>query len=193
MGVGVLPLLLPLPLIHNLETTYTMYRLYAVTIKTMKKNQLEAGSTIIEVLIATVVVGMVMTAVAALMTVSIKNTALLRYRAAATTQAQSGLEIFRRERNLLGWESFFESLDTSVYCLNTMPANSTEFVALPAGECQNTIQLLGNSFEREALVTKIDGASDADDEIRVELVLRWLDGVRSQSVTLTQIFKKIDN
>lgn len=160
----------------------------------MSKNQLQTGSSIIEVLIATVVVGMVMTAVAALMTVSIKNTALLRYRAAATAQAQSGLEVFRRERNLLGWESFFEALSTGDYCLNTLPTTSIEFETMPEDDCNGaTTQLLGNAFVREATVTKTDAVSDNDDEVKVELILSWVDGVRPQSVKLTQIFKKISD
>jgi type II secretory pathway pseudopilin PulG len=150
--------------------------------------QSQAGSTIIEVLIATLVVSMVMTAVAAVMTVSVKNTGQLRYRAAASSQAQSALEIFRRERNLLGWESFYAETPGGTYCLNTLPANTAAYVALNLGSCSGTYSHIGNNFEREAIVTK--GATD----VRVVIVVTWSDGTRTPApeVRLTQIFRKFN-
>jgi len=155
------------------------------------KKKFQTGSTIIEVLIATVVVGLVLTSVAALLTVSVKNTAQLRYRSQATTAAQSALEVFRRERGNLGWEAFYTAIQDGTYCLNNLPANSTAFVGMPRGTCNTTFELLNTSFKRQALVAKTDNP-DGTQQVRVDMTMSWFDGVRPQQVTLSQIFKRVE-
>jgi Tfp pilus assembly protein PilV len=100
-----------------------------------RRSQRQLGQTIVEVLIATAVVGTVLTAVAGALTFSVKNTAQARYRALAASQAQDAVEVFRRERALLGWESFQAEINPGVYCYNTLPTNSTQFFAVTPGAC----------------------------------------------------------
>lgn len=148
----------------------------------------ESGQTIIEVLIATLVVGMVLTAVAATLTVSVKNTAQSRYQEVGRARAQSGLEVFRRERNNLGWQEFVNVLSNGTYCLNALPADSTEFEAMSTGACPSGVAVIGTDFVREATVEILSA-----DDVRVEVSVMWQDGALDKEVKLTQIFQRYEN
>lgn len=149
------------------------------------RSRSQAGQTIIEVLIATVVVAMVLTAVAATLSVSVKNTSQARYQEVARTMAQSGLEVFRRERNILGWQAFHNALNSGSYCLNTLPADSSAFTTMPTGVCSSDTTVIGNNFRRNAEVT-VAGL----DEIRVTVSVTWVDGTLNREVELTQVFRQ---
>jgi len=150
-------------------------------------NKFQAGSTMIEILIATAVVGMVMTAVASSLVLSIKNSSISKYKVLAATRAQEAMEVFRREKILLGWSSFYETLDTATYCLNTLASNSAEFRILGVGSCNEDAKIAGTSFIREALVD-----IQNPEEIRVEMVVRWLEGDVTRSTSMIQEFKKYE-
>lgn len=148
----------------------------------------QSGQTIIEVLIASVVVAMVLTAVAAALTVSVRNTAQSRFQEIARSRAQSGLELYRRERTALGWQAFRNTLTDGVYCINTLPANSTQFTALSHGACSTGETVIGNNFTREARVT-----TNGPDEVRIDITSGWVDGTLDKEVTLSQIFQRYED
>lgn len=152
------------------------------------RRESQAGQTIIEVLIATLVVGMVLTAVAATLTVSVKNTAQSRYQEVARTRAQSGLEVFRQARNTIGWGEFSDKLGTGIYCLNSLPVGTDGFLAMPSGACSDSVLMIGTDFVREAYVTQL-----SPDEIRVELAVGWIDGTLDKEVRLTQVFRRYES
>lgn len=145
----------------------------------------QTGSGIIEVIIATLVVSLVLTAVAATLTVSVKNTAQSRYQEVARSRAQAGLEVFRRERNTLGWQSFRSALGTGTYCLNNLPANSSAFTTMSSSQCSTGVSLIGTEFRRNAVVTVVN-----PNEVKVDLAVTWIDGSLNKEVKLTQIFRK---
>lgn len=152
--------------------------------RTTQKRQLfnQLGQSIIEVLIATGVVGAILTAVAATLTFSVKNSAENKYRAVATTKAQEAIEVFRRERSFLGWETFVSSLGGGgVYCLNTLPPDSASFTTMTSSECEVGIAEAGTEFTREAVVTFPTASS-----VRVQSIVTWYDGVMQRDVTVTQ-------
>lgn len=144
----------------------------------------QRGQTIIEVLIATVVVGVVMTAIGAALTSSLRNTAESKFRSYASTYAQQAMEVFIRERSLLGWQQFQEAVISGQFCLNELPANSEAFIAMPAGTCTQGVAFSGTEFEREAEISVLSA-----DEIRVEVVVQWQDNGRDREVSLTQEFR----
>jgi len=148
----------------------------------------QSGQTIIEVMIATLVVGMVLTAVAATLTVSVKNTAQSRYQEVARAQAQSGLELFRRERTKLGWQEFQNVINNGTYCLNVLPADSTAFAAMSPTPCSSGVAVIGTDFTRDATVTVVSA-----DEVKVEMSVKWVDGVINKEVKLTQVFQRYEN
>lgn len=126
----------------------------------------QRGSTIIELLIATMVVALVVTAVAAGMTVSIKNQAEAHYREVATTLGQDALDVFRKERGLLGFANFRGSLiNNQRYCV---PSNALDLGDLTLGApCPKNIDVSGQDFAREAHVTFAPGI------VRVVVTVSW--------------------
>lgn len=151
----------------------------------MKNKQ--SGVGMIEILIATGVVGLVMTAVASGLVLSVKNSAISKYKILASTRAQEAMEVFRREKVLLGWSQFYETLSESTYCLNELASDSAQFKSMSATECDDDSFVAGTSFVREALVDIVDS-----DEIRVEIVVEWMDGNVPRSSNLIQEFKQYE-
>lgn len=146
----------------------------------------QRGQTIIEVLVAAVIVSTVLTAIAVGLTFSVKTTADSRYRAYATKYAQETLEVFRRERANLGWESFVAAVVSGVYCYNTLPATSQEFAAKIPEECA-VGQTIGDSiFTREADLTV------TVDEVKVLSTVKWSDGNLQKQVQVEGTFRDID-
>jgi Tfp pilus assembly protein PilV len=147
----------------------------------------QSGSSMIEILIATGVVGLVMTAVAAGLVLSVKNSSISKYKVLSATRAQEAMEVFRREKTLLGWTQFYETMTAATYCINTLASNSAQFKAMAAGSCDAESVIAGTSFTREALVN-VTGPQ----EIRIEIVVDWMDGDIPRSSNLIQEFKQYD-
>ncbi len=147
-----------------------------------------SGQSIIEVLIATVVIALVMTSIVGAMTLSIQSTAESRARSIATHLAQEGLELFRRERATLGWQRFYdESLSgqaSRVYCLNTIPSTSAQFSSMSAGEC-GSATIDDSPMQREATVVRQN-----TETVSVEVVVTWQNGNKQNSTSVEQIFRK---
>ncbi len=155
----------------------SIYRHLLLSRKT--RQTLHSGQTMIEILIATAVVALVMTALMLGMTLSIKNTSQARYKTIATQLAQQGMEVFRRERAINGFEVFASKLPSQVYCLNQdLPQNLDEF---SGGTCQE-IPSKGITFIREAAVTR------PGDALRVVVTVSWEDSGVTRQVELVQEF-----
>lgn len=155
-----------------------------------QKNWLQQGQSIIEVLIATAVVGLVLTSVVVGLTYSIKNTAISTAKTLATKLAQEGMEVYRRERDILGWERFLEAVQSGsgqqTYCLNELPANTQAFMDMvPDSDGCNGELLADQPFTREVLVDTF-----SSEEVRVEVVVIWQDGATERTVEVVQRFKK---
>jgi Tfp pilus assembly protein PilV len=148
-----------------------------------KRND-QSGQSIIEVLVATVVVALVMTAIAAALTSSLRNTTESKFRSYASAHGQEAMEVFVRERNLLGWQQFQEAVVSGQFCMNTLPADSDSFIAMAVGTCVDGTAYSGTTFTREATVTVV-----APDEIRVEVFVEWTDNGRDRQVALVQVFR----
>lgn len=152
----------------------------------------QAGQSIVEVLVATAVVGVVITAIASGLTLSVKNTAEAKYKTLATTMAQQALEVYRRERVVQGWESFRDALGAGgTYCLNTLPTNSTAFVNLATGACTQDVVIAGTGFRRSAEVVPSNLDADPEPEqLQVTITMSWRDGARQRSVNIEQAFRQ---
>lgn len=77
------------------------------------------GNTLIELLIATVIVGLVLTAVAMTMMYSIEREALNRYREYSAQLASESLEFLNFRRASMGWQAFRD------YYSSSNPSSST--------------------------------------------------------------------
>jgi len=142
----------------------------------------QRGSTIIELLIALMVVGLVVTAIVASGSYSIKNTGEARFKQVATTLAQEVIEKSRAEKNRLGFVNFKNIVGTNTYCFNTIPAT---FDSLTAGNCGASFSSTGASFTREVSFSNPESTI-----IEVEATVSWNDADDTRSVVLTQEFKQ---
>lgn len=152
----------------------------------LKQSTSQSGQTIIEILIATGVVAMVMTAVAAGLTLSIKNSSQSKYRALGGRLAQEGVEVFRRERDRQGWESFYQTLAadgaTFTYCLGKeLPDSTTLFADLRAGSCSTGFPFAGTDYTREAVVQLVNPRL-----VRIRVTVTWYDGATERTSEITQ-------
>jgi len=159
----------------------------------LKTRHSEMGFSLVEILVSTVMVGLVLTAVATVMTLSIKNAAQARYRETATQLAQAGMEFFNRENALLSWSSFagFFPENANTYCLEALPA-ATQLATINPGTCSaiETLQENGGVFTRQAIVSK--SATNATD-LQVSVITSWEDGARTVTVDVTKVFRKLAN
>lgn len=150
----------------------------------LKKKHREQGSTLIEIMVATSVVVIALTALMSTLTLSIKSTAESKFRSYATSLAQEALEVYSRERALLGWQAFYSAVETGPYCYNTLAVNSQDFVQRSQGECDERFVEVGTAFSRTVNITK------AADAVTVEAEVDWYDGDALRVVTLEQILKE---
>jgi Tfp pilus assembly protein PilE len=146
-----------------------------------------AGQTIVEVIIATAVVGLVMTAIVAIGSVSLRNTSRAKAKALATKYTQEGIEYFRTQRNLLGWESMFQTLKQNsggvTYCMATLPYTQTGGLGnLPNRACLPTEFVdVRQIYQRRAHVTtSVVGGQNV---ITVVVTVSWNDSGNQQIST----------
>lgn len=126
-----------------------------------KSNQ--KGSTLIELLIAVLVAGVVLVAVAIGVMSSIQRTAQVRYKDIATTLAQEGIETVLRDRAELGWSNFIAQYPNSTdadYCLSETTNH------LESSPCNTVITKMNQDFTRVIHIVS-DGVS-VDVSSRVE-------------------------
>lgn len=144
------------------------------------------GQTLVEIIIATGVVVVVMVAIASGLSYSVKNTAESRYKALATALGQEVIEVYRRERETLGWERFYTAAPSGTYCLNTLPSTTQEFSTLAAGACATGIAEVGTEFKRQVDVTS------SSSTVRLDVSVSWYDGGLFREVILVQEFHPWD-
>ncbi|MBT4124430.1 MAG: hypothetical protein HN981_01470 [Candidatus Pacebacteria bacterium] len=157
----------------------------------MSKFVLQKGSSLIEIIVAVGVMALVLTAIVASLTLSLKTNAESEYRSQAVKRAQIAMEAFRRERTLLGWEGFSDSLrDNTTYCFQTIPAPKEAFVA-GACEATDTIVISSQEFFREAEVV-VDETVPSEPQIRVKITVSWSTNDSVKDVELVQTFRKWD-
>ena len=106
----------------------------------MKKRKLisQQAFTFVEVLVATLIVALVMTALGSMMALSARVAEANEMEQLAQLKAQQAIEFFRRERLVRGWKVFAESLvNNTTYCLNDLPSNINTLVP---GNCASVMQ-----------------------------------------------------
>jgi len=145
------------------------------------------GQTIIEVLVATLIVSLVMTTIAAGMTFSVRSTAESKFRNLGSSLAQQGLETFRENRALLGWTRFKEAVASGTFCINELPTTTAAFVAMTASDCTSGAVIAGTEFTREALVDV-----QSETKVRVEISVKWYSGDIQKNVTVVQEFQQYE-
>lgn len=143
------------------------------------------GSSLIELLIAAAVIGLVLTAISAGLVYSIKTTAATKNRDYATQQANLILEVFSRERSALGWDEFSsKSTAQATFCFATIPAIGEAF---DPGACSasEVVTSANTEFTREADVIPV-----AAERIRVEARITWSYDGQDRDVVVAKEFRR---
>jgi len=148
----------------------------------MSPSASQRGSTLIELLISTLVAGMVLVAVAIGVMGSIQRTAQARYKDVATLLAQEAIETLLRGRAQLGWDSFIAAYPdgtNNTYCLSD---EIHQLVKAPS--CETIINRLNQKFVRTIQVTS-DGT-----QVTVTVEVEWAAGkiATAPKVVMTQTF-----
>lgn len=162
-------------------------------ITTQQPHWRQAGGSIIEILIATLIVATVITAIIAGLSLSSKNTAEVRQRTLARQIAQEGIESFRSTRQQWGWADFFQEFTAGEYCYAIgNGAGLPENIVLTEGECPEETALAGIGLTRKVTIEKELG-SDPDDEseqiMRIRVIVSWVDGDTNRTVEVAQTFR----
>lgn len=157
----------------------------------LKKFLNQQGSSLIEIIVATGVMALVLTSIVAGLTLSLKTNAESEYRSQAVKRAQEAMEVFRRERTLLGWESFINTFRTNtVYCFKDLPEPFGEFTRGACGS-DDTIVISGQEFVREATVT-VDETDPNNPQVRVVVTMSWTTNDNVKDVEIVQVFRRWD-
>jgi prepilin-type N-terminal cleavage/methylation domain-containing protein len=90
--------------------------------------RLNKGSSLIEVLVAIVIVGLVVTGAMISISYSMRNSAEARYREVASQLAQDGMEVVKLRREIDPWSTFYTAAATT-----------------PRGICDNDVDYNGSA------------------------------------------------
>jgi type IV pilus modification protein PilV len=142
------------------------------------------GSTLIEVLVAILIVGLVITGVMLSITYSVKNSAEARYREVASQLAQDGMEVVKLRREVDEW-SEFAAYAPATYCLDTSVATLND-----VGSCTNNVTNSSKTFTRSVQLTKtvttpetvtatvtVSWQSDSNQPMNVQITQRFLERI----------------
>lgn len=155
----------------------------------------QVGSTLIELLISIMIVALVVTSVAVATTYSIKNSGEAKYRELATIYGQDVIELFRAEKNRLGFYGLKNAVPAGDYCFDELPDNLEG--TLNTGAC-DSVEIGPNAgvsslYDRDVVVIYPDANT-----IRLEVEVSWTSRAESKtsdgvsSVTLVQEFKEVN-
>lgn len=148
----------------------------------MKLIQLRSGNTIIEVLIAVLIVGTVMTALSVSMSYSIHNTSQAQYRDTATSLATEPLEVLRHQRATSNWQTFYSDLSSK--------AGATRYITASPFTGTSDLKTTNSppfSLNNVAFVRKIEITVNSADQITVRSIVEWS---RNSATTSTVTFEQ---
>lgn len=135
----------------------------------------EKGQTLIEVLVAIVMISGVLVAFLSALTNAAANLQYSRNKTQATKYAQEAIEYIRTQRDFNTWSDFYTGIDGK-WCMSTLdwpPSTPTP--------CSAPISDQYAIFYREAAFTLNDPDND---RVTIEVVVTWTQGARTSQVIL---------
>lgn len=155
----------------------------------LKKNH---GFSLIEILIASAVLGSVLVGLSLLMGLVTRSDAQARNRVIAGDLAQSGSDYFRQQRKIIGFGRLWEALSADeVYCINEINQSfldENELIrARYKAVCDNDIEAEGTAtkFMRVAEVNEL-----TDDLISIIITVSWqTDAEKETEVSTTLLLR----
>jgi len=146
----------------------------------MKKNLLNSGQSLIELLVALTLIMLVVVAVVGLAAVSIKTSYFAKRETTAKRYAEEAME-WLREQKKSNWTDFLFAKSTTTgqkYCFNSLSWSS-------AGACTTTF---GGIYKREATLLR----SSDNKNVTVTVVVSWTDSSGGHKTTLVSVFTAPD-
>ena len=155
--------------------------------------RLNAGFTMVELLVATGVVMLVLAGIGAGVTFSVRNTTFSKEKTLSVRYAQEAVEWLRNQRDVLGWTAFYEVVSADGiqfnYCLDTLPSNIDDFVAINAEDEPITS---GNCdpVENTEYIRSVEVEVVSAEEIDVKATVGWMNGSEFKTTELNSVLKK---
>ncbi|MFA6814662.1 MAG: hypothetical protein WCR60_03910, partial [Patescibacteria group bacterium] len=147
--------------------------------------------TFVEVLVATMLVAIVMTALGSMMALSMRVAEANEMEQLAQLKAQQSMDFFRRERLIRGWGNFYASLGNDTYCLNTLPDNISGIVRANCSGYETDFNFFYYSVEASIIKNNSPGEQSVDVEVKIYRYTKNGDLVGSGSFfTVKQTFKQ---
>lgn len=139
-------------------------------------NKYKKGQSLFEIVLALGLITLILTAVVALASLSIKNSSFSQSQTIATRYSDSAMESLREEKEK-DWNSFYNNaLSSSKWCFNDLSWANAD-----PGSCSNTIS--DSNFVREVTFTII-----GQKEIQVMVDVKWQDPSGYHEVNITSVF-----
>ncbi len=140
------------------------------------KKRTNAGFSLLEILVSVAILASVLTGIMLMLSYSIKSDSEAKMRTTAKDLIQEGTDIFRRERDRLGWSMMYDQLDGlagSEFCFNDPhgPDDDNIFENLSPGGCSSfdiDVDGASQSFKREIVISPL-----VAEEIEVLMVVSW--------------------
>jgi type II secretory pathway pseudopilin PulG len=158
-----------------------------------KKTKKQAGQSLIEVIVATGMVGLVLTAIVAGIALGIRNSRFSKNQSLATRFSQEALEWTRLFRDEVGWQPFYNSVSGDgnpvTYCFSQIPADFESFDLLETGTCDG-VKIQDpygedTEFEREV---EISLDSNPPQSAVITVIVAWQEGSKiHQSQVIGQL------
>lgn len=146
------------------------------------------GSVLLEVIIATAIMGLVVTGVAVALTMSLHASTEAQYRELSNRYSSDLVEVLRKERKFLGWIAFTTQLSDGTYCVNdvstTLAEITTYAVTCDHMSAPDPTTLGSGSFTRELVIVQ----DPSNETLTATITVQWRDGIRTPDVTQTQVF-----
>lgn len=131
----------------------------------------QRGQTLLELLVVLFVVGLIITGVVSVVTVSVRNARFSRDQAQASRFAQEAMEWVRQERDS-DWTVFSSHIRTT-YCMSTLSWNT-------ATPCSASNIIPNTVFLRNVTLSTVDANT-----ISVEVVVAWTDSAGTHQSRLS--------
>ncbi|MBI2103912.1 hypothetical protein HYT59_02815 [Candidatus Woesebacteria bacterium] len=132
------------------------------------------GQSLFELVVAIGVVALILYALVALATLSVRNASFARNESEAARLGQEAVEWLRLERDK-GWDQFIQNV-TVVAVGTTRCVEDTSWSEVSIGDCTPSNRI-SSLFEREVVFGTDDTNNDAfADRVTAEISVSWTDG-----------------
>lgn len=149
------------------------------------KKKKNSGSSLIEVLVAIVVVGLVVTGAMLSISYSIKNSSEARYREVASQLAQDGMEVVKLRREVDQWSVFYGVAN------NSTPRFLCEGTRVLTNTTSCTVNVSNKNYTRYVELSRVAATASTPAIVTATVTVEWRsDSNALMDVAVTQEFRE---